>query len=811
MTKHSSILRLLWPVVLFVALLSYLGVGWSAEPEPVRPLGERVKDWQKTLDATEKELAKPDISDRRLAALRDQLMTIPLDARTASDEALPEVQAIRDELAALGPPPGEGAPPEAPTVAAKRKAMNERLAAAEGAIKEAELIIARAGRLVSEVKTLRRTRFTEHILKRGISPLSPTVWRKAWSELGSGFTVVAQNLQKWRASDTFAHDAWAIGWRLALGIGVAILLAFPLRRALIRRFGYIEVEAEPTYGQRLRTALFTGFIRTLLPSAAVLALFLSLAYTELLTEPLLAVARTALLSLVLLFFVAGFCRAALAPFEPEWRLVRIHDEGARAISRTVNGLAFVFALDRVLSEIGTQFNASVESTLLQKFLFGLLIAALLLYLLRRRIWFAAESPLSPTWQRLRYVLMLVVYAIPVTGLLGYVVLSRLLATQLVLTAGLYLSVLLLRKISSELIEDTLSKTSPVGARLRSSLALSDEGAEMLTFWLSGTVGLLILAMGLVLLLVLWGAAGKDLTAWLHTVFFGFKVGNITLSLADILLALVLFAGLLVVTRMLQKALDQRIFPRTRLDVGIRHSVRSGIGYIGFTIAAMLAISTLGIDLSNLAIIAGALSVGIGFGLQNIVNNFVSGLILLIERPIKAGDWVVVGDHQGHVKKISVRATEITTLDRASVYIPNSTLISGALTNRTYADKAVGRIVLPIGLSHDADAKRVRNLLLKIAFDHPEIHRNPPPIVLFKGFSESTRNFELIAVVHDAGKVDSVTSDLCFEIDDVFRKEGIPVPFPPRDFNLNLNGEQLQQILAVRGTSTVTDLKPDYSD
>jgi small-conductance mechanosensitive channel len=254
--------------------------------------------------------------------------------------------------------------------------------------------------------------------------------------------------------------------------------------------------------------------------------------------------------------------------------------------------------------------------------------------------------------------------------------------------------------------------------------------------------------------------------------------------------------------MLQKALDQRIFPKTRLDVGVRHSIRSGTGYVGFAVAAMLAISSLGIDLSNLAIIAGALSVGIGFGLQNIVNNFVSGLILLIERPIKAGDWVVVGDHQGYVKKISVRATEITTFDRASVFIPNSTLISGALTNRTYADKAVGRIVLPIGLSHDTDAKRVRDLLLKIALDHPEIRRTPAPTVLFKGFAENTFNFELIASLHDADKVGSVTSDLCFEIDATFRKEGIPIPVPARDLNLNLNDDQLRQILAAaRGEKT----------
>lgn len=792
-------MQFLWPVILLTSLLAHLGIGWSADIEQARPLSELVKDWQHILDEAEKDLTKPDIRDRRLAALREELTDIQIDARTASDEALPKVQSIRDELAALGPPPAEGAPPEAPTVAEKRKAMNERLAAAEGAIKEAELIIARAGRLASEVKTLRRIRFTEHVLKRGVSPLLPTVWAKAWAELRSGLTVIVHNARNLRSGDTFARDLRAVGWRLGLGVGVAILLAFPLRRMLIRKFGYIELEAEPTYGQRLRTALFLGFIRALMPSAAVLALFLSLSYTNLLTESTFAVARTALIALISLFFVVSFSRAALAPLEPEWRLVRIHDGGAQAISGTVKGLAVIFALDRTLSEIGTQFNASVETTLLQKFLFGLLIAGLLLNLLRNEVWLSAA--LSPAWRTLRQVLKVVVYAIPLSGLLGYVVLSRYLATQLVLTAGLYFSVLLLRKINSELIDQTLSRTSLFGEKIRNSLALSEDGVEMLKFWLGGILNLLILAMGLVLLLILWGAAGKDLTAWLHSLFLGFKIGNITLSLADVLLALVLFAGLLAVTRMVQKTLEQRIFPRTRLDAGVRHSIRSGTGYLGFTIAAMLAISTLGIDLSNLAIIAGALSVGIGFGLQNIVNNFVSGLILLIERPIKTGDWVMIGDHQGHVKKISVRATEITTLDRAAVFIPNSTLISGVLTNKTYADKPVGRIVIPLGLSHDVDAKRVRELLLKIALDHSEIRRIPPPAVLFRGFTENTRNFELIALLYDAGKTDAVASDLCFEIDEIFRREGIPIPFPPRNLDLRLNSDQLQRILAVHGEKT----------
>jgi potassium efflux system protein len=758
----------------------------------------QVKEWQKTLDEAEKDLARPELSDARLAELRDRLTDLSLAARAAADAALPETQVIRDDLAALGPPPAEGAPPEAPNVVARRKALNEQLAAVEGAAKEAGLVIARADRLAADAKAQRLTRFTEHILTRGTSPLSPAIWGKALPELAFIWNVLYGTVQARLSDETLAEEARAVGRHLALGVGLAVLLAFPLRAWLIRRFGYVAVQGEPTSMQRLWAASFTGVVRALLPSAAAAAVYFSLLYGDFLSEPLAQVAKTTLVALVSVFFVAGFSRSALAPFEPAWRLVPIHDAGARAVTRSVTSLAVLFALDRVLGLLASQYNASVELISLQKFVFGVLISAELLALLRRRVWCTDENAAgSRGWQRLRYFLMMLVAAIPLSAVLGYVVLSRLMATQLVLTAGLLASVALLRRIVSEFVAYGLSEHSVLGRRLRSDLAVTEDGAEMLGFWVSGVVEFLIILLGGLALLVLWGVAEKDVSAWLQSLFFGFRVGNITISLAEVLVALALFAGLLAATRMLQKALDQRIFPRTRLDLGMRHSIRSGVGYIGFTLAVMFAVSVLGIDLSNLAIIAGALSVGIGFGLQNVVNNFVSGLILLVERPIKVGDWVVVGEHQGYVKKISVRATEITTFDRAAVFIPNSSLISGAVVNRTYADK-VGRVALPLAVAYETDPKRARDILLDIALAHPDIRRNPAPTVIFRGFGESALNFELSALLHDVDKVTAVTSDLYFEIHEAFRREDIRMPFPQRDLRVSVDEAQWRRIVDGRG-------------
>jgi small-conductance mechanosensitive channel len=778
---------------LFLCLYLAASAAWAAVEGP-RSLSLQVKEWQKTLDDAEKELAKPDIPDTSLSEWRNRLADLGVAARSAVAASQPLIRTIGGDLDALGPPPAEGSLPEAPNLVVRRKELNQQLATAEGAAKEAGLVIARADRVLAAVKRLRLARFTEHVFTPSESPLSPDIWGKALPELwGALAALYAAAQQNW-PEDGLAGLLGRIGWRLALGVGLALLLAFPLRSWLIRRFGYVAVRDRPSVAQRLWTAVFTGVVRALLPSAAALAVYFGLLYSGLLSDPVAGLVRVALVLLVFSFFVIGVSRSALAPFEPEWRLVHIHDEGALALSRSITVLAVVFALDLLLRHLCAEFDASVELVAAQKFVFGMLISLALFSLLRRRVWHSGDSPeTKPFWRRPRYWLALPVAAIPLSALLGYVVLSRLLATQWVLTVGWYAAVVLLRGIASEAADYALSADSALGRKLRAALSLSDDGAEMLAFWVGGCARLLVLVLGLLLLLPLWGFAGKDLNAWLSSALLGFKLGSVTVSLTDAGLALLAFAGLLVATRMLQSFLERRIFPRTRLDLGVRDSLRSGVGYVGYALALIFAVSILGLDLSSLAIIAGALSVGIGFGLQNIVNNFVSGLILLVERPIKAGDWVVVGEHQGYVKRISVRATEIATFDRASVFIPNSNLISGTVMNRTYADK-IGRVQLPIGVAYGADPKQARDVLLDIARSHPDIRQHPAPCVYFQGFGDSALNLELVAFLQDVDKARTVNSDLCFAIHAAFQREGIEIPFPQRDIKVTLDEGQLRRAL-----------------
>jgi small-conductance mechanosensitive channel len=211
---------------------------------------------------------------------------------------------------------------------------------------------------------------------------------------------------------------------------------------------------------------------------------------------------------------------------------------------------------------------------------------------------------------------------------------------------------------------------------------------------------------------------------------------------------------------------------------VRDSIRIGVGYVGIVIAALAAFSYAGFNLSNLAILAGAFSVGIGFGLQSVVNNFVSGLILLAERPVKVGDLVVVGGEEGYVRKISVRSTEVETSERARVLIPNSYFITEKVKNWTLRDNT-RRIVIPVSVGYGCDPRKVMATLLKVAQDNPDVMTTPAPSVDFD-FGADTLNFKVYAFVYDLNKGGSTSTDLRIAILDAFNEAGIAMPFRQTD-------------------------------
>ena len=227
-------------------------------------------------------------------------------------------------------------------------------------------------------------------------------------------------------------------------------------------------------------------------------------------------------------------------------------------------------------------------------------------------------------------------------------------------------------------------------------------------------------------------------------------------------------------RLFQGWLDAQVLQRAGISGGVRNSIRTGVGYVGIMVAALAAFSYAGFNLSSLAIVAGALSLGIGFGLQNLVNNFVSGLILLAERPIRVGDLVAVGGEEGYVRKISVRSTELETYDRANVLIPNSYFISEKVKNWTFRN-SICRIAIPLGVAYGSDPRQVQDLLLTIARDHPEVLTAPEPAVSLDEFAAANLRFTLYAFVGDIAKSGKVRTELAIAIIEAFAQAGIAIP------------------------------------
>ena len=305
------------------------------------------------------------------------------------------------------------------------------------------------------------------------------------------------------------------------------------------------------------------------------------------------------------------------------------------------------------------------------------------------------------------------------------------------------------------------------------MGLKRESLAQTSVLLNGIITLSGFVIAGLVALNLFGVQSGDFLNRLESTFYSLKIGDVTISLSAIVTAIALFAATLAATHGLQRWLDARYLPLTRLDMGLRNSIVTSVGYLGFILAVSLVLAHLGLGFDRIAIVAGALSVGIGFGLQSIVNNFVSGLILLWERAIRVGDWVVVGDEQGYVKRINVRTTEVETFDRATMIVPNSNLVAGVVKNWLRGDK-VGRIKIALSPHAGVDPEEMRDILIAAARAQEGVLRIPAPQVMFLGMEANMFRFELWCYVEDVELATRVRSDLHFDLHKRLHAAGITI-------------------------------------
>ena len=282
---------------------------------------------------------------------------------------------------------------------------------------------------------------------------------------------------------------------------------------------------------------------------------------------------------------------------------------------------------------------------------------------------------------------------------------------------------------------------------------------------------------------------------------GFSLGGFTLTMNMVFMIVGILYGSILISRAIQAILLDEVLPHHNIDTGVQLSITRLVHYTILLIGVIILIRAMGANLTKLTILGGALSVGIGFGLQTIVNNFASGLILLFERPIKVGDTIEIGTDMGEVKKLGLRSTIIQTFDNAEIVVPNSDLIAGQVTNWTLAERKA-RVKIPVGVAYGTDIPKVLEILLTVAGEHPVILTTPPPSALFLAFGASSLDFELRVWVADFSDRRLVQSELNQEINSEFADAGIEIPFPQTDLHLRTVDDDAAEVLRSTGTATI---------
>ena len=263
----------------------------------------------------------------------------------------------------------------------------------------------------------------------------------------------------------------------------------------------------------------------------------------------------------------------------------------------------------------------------------------------------------------------------------------------------------------------------------------------------------------------------------------FQLGESQFTTKTLLLLIFSFFLLFFFAGMIRKVLVNKIFPRYKIDVGVGQAIATIVKYTLIVIGVVIIFQTSGIDLSALGILMGALGVGIGFGLQHITNNFISGIIILFERPVKVGDRVEIDGLAGNIVKISARATTILTNDNIAVIVPNSDFINKQVINWSHNDKKV-RISFPVGVSYKEDPERIRKILLSVVDDNPGVMKEPRPYIRFDQFGDSSLNFNVMIWTSDyIDRPSALKSELYYAVFKAFREHNVEIPFPQRDIHI----------------------------
>ncbi|MGJ8615531.1 MAG: DUF3772 domain-containing protein [Sulfitobacter sp.] len=738
----------------------------------------------------EEALESKTLSDETFEAMRARIAEFRAEFDAARMANAGRIATLREQLAALGTAPeGENTPSEDPEVTAKRADLNKQLATLLAPVQTAEASFLEADGLVRQIDQLLRDRQTNKLLSLSPSPLNPAHWSQAWSDLRDASGLIWKQDAAADASDRWStlQDNVLVVF-LSMFIGLVLIVRG--RNWSTRIVGKLERYGARGFGI---WRFMVSLLRIIFPFIGLTCVAISIG-----SAGILGSRGNDLLVLVPLIggLVLGFRWVAERVFSrADDEALLLFDQDTRKRARFyVNLITIAIIIDVILIEILDVPDIAPGTLPVAGFATHLIICFALYHLgVILRGFVDAPEPDEDTDAARVTTLSRVVRSFGTGGIIVACV------TPILIVFGYF-------EAAQALLQPYVMSMVILGLVMTLQRFLADvygaftgQGEQARDTLMPVVFGMILLLLSLPVLALLWGVRVTDLTELWAAVGRGFAIGDSRISPTDFLKFAVIFAIGYAATRLVQGVLRSNVLPKTKMDVGGQNAIVSGLGYVGIFLAALAAITGAGIDLSSLAIVAGALSVGIGFGLQNIVSNFVSGIILLIERPISQGDWIEVGDQMGYVRDISVRSTRIETFDRTDVIVPNADLVSGTVTNYTRGN-TVGRVIVTVGVAYGTDTRRVDKILREIAEAQPMVLASPPPNVVFMNFGADSLEFEIRMMLRDVNWMMVVKNDVNHAIAERFAAEKIEIPFAQRDLWIR-NPEALTGAGPLKATKT----------
>lgn len=731
---------------------------------------------QKKLDTIKQQVANAQ-HEKLLGQLNSETLQLAEEADAKAAALTPEIAQIQAQLDVLGPKAAD----ETPEVTQQRTTLNRTKTQLDKQIEQINAVKTNAANLSTQINNLRRSALKSQIALNSGTILGQSFWSPILYSQNHDLDKFSDfNQQLSNAWD----NAWQPGWKAGSVFYLLLALAFGVfsHTVLDKPVSAMMQRWLPEGRLRRSVLAFTTTVLTavMLGTSAHFLCYLFIRLPD--TSPMLVeFAQTLVRLTVFSSLIAGLGNALLSNRHPSWRLPNISDNAAKALAPFPTLIAAAVFIFSILEQLNNLVGASIAATVFCSGLLSLLVALIAIFMAVRvtRLRHGRNTNTDQVSARsalagfIHLAISATSFAIIISLLTGYILLARFLTYELIWVWLVLACLYLLIHLMTDLCESVFTPSNHSGKILKSTLSLSDRHLS-LAATLFAAVGKTVLVLFAVIALLSGTYGSTTPLALLQKVveiWRGKGLGGFTIIPAHALNAVLCLVIGWYILRTARRWLDNDFLPKTMMDRGMRASLVTLFTNVGYVLIILLTLSTLGIEWNKLAWIVSALSVGIGFGLQEIVKNFISGLILLTERPVKVGDLISISGVEGDIRRINVRATEIQLSDRSTVIVPNSQLISQNVRNATMGN-AQGVVTIALTFPLDIDPEQTRALLLDAYHQHVAIQPAPAPSVSFKELGPNGIVLSVTGYVASPRVVSGTKSDLLYEILKRLRAAGI---------------------------------------